>query len=149
VELCAIINEIVRIGGTTAHEDVFTVESFAGHFLDDKNFICCFTALFEGKAVGFQSLCRSDELPKGWGDIGTFARASNKVAGVGTLLFEHTEKLARAEGLAALHAIIRADNAPGLAYYSKMGFTDHAVKKNVPLEDGRVVDRLAKTFNLT
>ena len=35
--LCAFLNEIIRIGGTTAHERPFTHESFRGHFLAGEN----------------------------------------------------------------------------------------------------------------
>ena len=147
-DLCAIINEIIAIGGTTAHETPFTPASFSRHFLEDVNFVCSFTALSDGELAGFQSLYRSPDLPYGWGDIGTFARVNNKVAGVGTALFAHTKAFARTAGLISLNATIRADNVSGLAYYSKMGFTDYAVKKNVPLKNGQLVDRISKQFKL-
>ncbi len=47
-----------------------------------------------------------------------------------------------------IDATIRADNASGLAYYKAMGFTDWDVLRDVPLSDGRVVDRIRKRFDL-
>ncbi|MEM9148767.1 MAG: GNAT family N-acetyltransferase, partial [Pseudomonadota bacterium] len=55
---------------------------------------------------------------------------------------------AKNAGLIALNATIRADNRVGLAYYSRMGFQDYAVRPAVPLADGSPVDRISKRFDL-
>ena len=59
-----------------------------------------------------------------------------------------TKKAARALGYAHIHAIIRADNAGGLAYYQSRGFEDFRLLPDCPLGDGRVVDKLWKRFEL-
>ena len=51
-------------------------------------------------------------------------------------------------GLTSINACIRADNVGGLAFYSKQGFQDHSVDKDVPLKDGTRVDRVNKRFSL-
>ncbi|MEZ0002711.1 GNAT family N-acetyltransferase [Sinorhizobium fredii] len=147
--LCAFLNEIIRIGGTTAHETPFTHESFVSHFLSGPGFVSCFVAEDgSGQPCAFQGLERSDGLPEDWVDIGTFARPHAKRPGAGTALFAATKAHARDAGLTAINATIRADNIGGLAYYSKMGFTDYKVDKAVPLRDGRLVDRISKRYLL-
>jgi len=59
-----------------------------------------------------------------------------------------TRKRAGALGLAAITATIRADNHGGLAFYRKQGFEDHSVTPAVPLNDGRLVDRVNKRYRL-
>lgn len=147
--LCAFLNEIIAIGGTTAHQTPFTPESFQAHYLSGLGFVCCFVAEDEtGEPCAFQALEHSDALPEGWADIGTFSRPGNKVPGAGTALFEATRAHARSIGLTALNATIRADNTGGLTYYGKMGFVDYKVDEAVPLKDGRLVDRISKRYAL-
>ena len=147
--LCAFLNEIIRIGGTTAHQTPFTPKSFAEHYLEGPGFVSCFVAEDEnGEPCAFQGLERSDGIPKDWADIGTFSRPGNKVKGAGTALFEATRDHARSIGFKALNATIRADNVGGLTYYGRMGFTDYKIDKAVPLSDGRLVDRISKRYLL-
>lgn len=147
--LCAFLNEIIRIGGTTANETPFTHQSFAAHYLAGLGFVCCFVAEdVEGRPCAFQSLERHERLPEDWADIGTFARPDAKVRGAGTALFAATREHTRTTGFKAINATIRADNTGGLAYYGKMGFIDYRVDKAVPLKDGRPVDRLSKRYLL-
>ena len=51
-------------------------------------------------------------------------------------------------GREAINATIRADNAGGLAFYTKQGFVDYGVTPAVPLADGTPVDRVHKRFSL-
>ncbi len=143
--LCRLLNAIIRIGGTTAYETPLETAEFAEHFLTGPRVLCCFVAEdAEGAPCGFQALETNPELPEGWGDIATFARPEPKLPGVGTALFAATRARARALGLIAINATIRADNAGGLAYYARMGFEDYRVAKAVPLADGTPVDRISK-----
>lgn len=147
--LCGFINEIIRIGGTTAHETPFTDERFASQFLAGPGFVSCFVAEDgAGRPCAFQALERWDGLPDGWVDIGTFARPQQKVPGAGSALFAATRAHARDAGFAAINATIRADNVGGLAYYSKMGSIDYKIDEAVPLKDGRRVDRISKRYLL-
>ncbi|MGE6783266.1 N-acetyltransferase family protein [Ensifer adhaerens] len=147
--LSAFLNEIIAIGGTTAHQTQFTPERFVEHYLSGPGFVSCFVAEDEtGEPCAFQALDRWDGIPEDWADIGTFSRPGNKVPGAGTALFKATCDHARSIGLTALNATIRADNVGGLSYYGKMGFVDYRVDKAVPLADGRPVDRIWKRFLL-
>jgi len=148
-ELCELLNEIIRIGGTTAIEETLLPQEFRDRFLDGPRHVCCFVAQDEdGLLLGFQVLIRSDKLPEDCADIATFARQSPKRPGVGSAIFEKTRRHAAENGFARINATIRIDNRSGVAYYSKMGFADHAIDKGVPLRDGTPVDRVSKRLSL-
>lgn len=149
-EMAALLNAIIQQGGTTALEEAFTPERFAEAYLDGPDVLCCFVAVDReaGRIEGFQTLGRYAGLPDDVGDIGTFARIDGKQRGVGSALFAATRERARALGLAAINATIRADNFGGLAFYGKQGFEDHSITPGVPLKDGRPVDRVSKRFRL-
>lgn len=149
-ELADLLNHIIARGGTTALEQPFTAEALAAKFLTGPEVICCFVAIdpVSGRLEGWQTLLRNPSLPETIGDIGTFARMGSTRRGVGSALFAATRAEARQQGLAAINATIRADNTGGLAFYSRMGFVDHAVQSAVPLQDGTLVDRISQRYRL-
>jgi L-amino acid N-acyltransferase YncA len=149
-QLADLLNALIAQGGTTALEQPYTPEGLAEAYLVGPDVLCCFVAVdpASGRLEGFQTLGRYAELPDDVGDIGTFARIDGKQRGVGSALFSATRERARQLGLAAINATIRADNAGGLAFYGKMGFEDHSVTRDVPLKDGRLVDRVNRRFSL-
>lgn len=148
--LTKLINEIIAIGGTTAHEEPYTPGTLEHAVLTGDRLICSHTAVSKQHATvaGYQTLKRHPELPPDWGDIATFAKVTPRIPGVGTALFAATKAMAHARGLAAINATIRADNLGGLAYYAKMGFEQYAIAKAVPLNDGTPVDRISKRLVL-
>ncbi|MEM1345161.1 MAG: GNAT family N-acetyltransferase [Pseudomonadota bacterium] len=145
--LTALLNEIIAIGGTTAYETPLSEDGMAAWLLEGAGLLSCQIAVREA-VLGFQVLEHHAGLSKGWADIATFARARPKVPGVGRALFTATRALAEAEGVRTINATIRADNTGGLAYYTKMGFRDYAIRRCVPLSSGRRVDRISKRFDL-
>lgn len=146
--LCAILNEIIVIGGTTAFEKELTESSFREYFLTGPDCISCIVAHTGKSILGFQALSFRSDLPVGWVDIATFARSSPKVKGVGTTLFNATKQQLKGGNFTHINASIRADNRVGLAFYNKMGFTDYAIRKDVPLLDGTPIDRISKEFRV-
>lgn len=147
--LADMLNEIIARGGTTALEEPFTPKALADGMLTGPDVICCFVAEDDdGSLKGFQSLVRFESLPEGVGDIATFSRVGQVQQGTGTRLFAATRQAARQQGLVAINATIRADNVGGLAFYSRLGFMDHAIRRAVPLRDGTPVDRLSKRYIL-
>jgi L-amino acid N-acyltransferase YncA len=147
--LCAILNEIIAIGGTTAFETPLSLAEFDAEFLCGDRYVCCLMAeTAAGEALGFQSLVRKPGLADGWADIATFTRREPRRPGVGVALFEATKAQARGLRLTAINATIRADNYAGIPYYEKIGFKTYAVAKAVPLKDGTPVDRVSKVFRL-
>ena len=147
--LAVLLNAVIRAGGTTALEAEFTPEALDAAYLTGPKVFCCHVAEDErGELAGFQTLGRYPGLPEDVGDIGTFARIGGIQRGVGSALFAATRARAAALGLVAINATIRADNAGGLAFYTKQGFVDYGVTPAVPLADGTPVDRVHKRFSL-
>ena len=146
--MAAVINPIIRAGGTTAYEAEMAEAEFAAMLFDRRDLIAAFVAEDEAGIAGFQWIDRLDKLPKGVASIATFARIEPKRPGVGTALFAMTQDAARAAGCREIDATIRADNPGGLAFYEKMGFEPHSITRSVPLRDGTPVDRVHKRFHL-
>lgn len=147
--LRAILNRIIAIGGTTAHETPMSLAEFDDHYVSGPDVLSCLMAETEdGVALGFQALVRNPDLAADWGDIATFTEREPRRPGVGSALFEATRQAARDLGLVAINATIRADNYAGIPYYEKMGFQNYAVAEAVPLLDGTPVDRVKKVFRL-
>ncbi|MDA8586997.1 GNAT family N-acetyltransferase [Rhodobacteraceae bacterium] len=146
-QMAVILNEIIAIGGTTVFEDPVSADDMIRWYIDAAH--CCHVAVDDQDQIaGFQTLERSNNYGPGVGDISSFARQTPVVRGVGTALFAATCNAGRAAGLDEINAKIRADNVPGLAYYSKVGFRDHSVIEGTPLKDGTPVDRIVKRFPL-
>ncbi|WP_241127887.1 GNAT family N-acetyltransferase [Novosphingobium terrae] len=145
-ELADLLNAIIARGGTTALQDPFSAEDLAKTYLIGPHVHCCFVAVAAatGRIEGFQTLVRNPPLPDDIGDIATFARIDGTQRGVGSALFAATKARARALGLTAISATIRADNHGGLAFYGKQGFADYAVARAIPLKNGEAVDRITK-----
>jgi GNAT superfamily N-acetyltransferase len=153
--MAGLLNQIIETGGTTAHQSRFDAKRMLSHYIAPPLGICCFVALLDGEVIGFQALERSDpdwqgegKLPNDWAVIATFVGEGHRGSGVGRGLFTLTLEAAQAADVVAIDATIRADNALGLAYYSRMGFADHALIKGVPLRDGTRIDRVQKVFTL-
>lgn len=147
-----ILNEIIEIGGTTAYQtargpkyfDQFITPATPKTFLHVAE-----TNNPTGREiVGFQYVEPFDPPNDHKGGIATFAKPGTTQRGIGSALFEMTLKASRDAGYDTIVAVIRADNAGGLAYYTKMGFQDHSVHDAVPLTDGTPVDRIEKHLSL-
>lgn len=146
---CRILNEIIEIGGSTAFETPFSESLFRQSYLTGADKICCHVALDDqGDVAGFQWLGTYKDLPPDCADIATFTRRQPVLKGAGRALFAETSKQAVSMGFTSINATIRADNRQGLSYYDKMGFRDYSVAYGVPLQDGTLVDRISKHFEL-
>lgn len=150
--MCKVLNPIIEAGGTTAHRRAFDPVRMRNEYVAPAKLISCFVAALGSRCVGFQSLVRLSpdecELPGTWGAIATFVSPSTQGSGTGGKLFAATRAAAIEAGLSAINAAIRSDNASGLAYYSRMGFTDYSTRRSVVLSDGLVVDQVCKRFDL-
>ena len=144
-----LLNEIIRVGGTTAITNELSPDEMREWFISGEDVVSCFVAVdSDGAIAGFQSLSKYDSLPAGWVDIASFASRSNQKCGVGSALFAHTREAASKLGFAAISATIRVDNVGGLAYYSRMGFATYLVEDGDPKAQGRVFNRDHKQFTL-
>lgn len=146
--MTALLNQIISIGGTTAHQHEKTEAEVRADYIEGPGALICHVAEIAGQVVGFQAVGVWPGLPQGWGDIGTFVTPGLQAKGTGQALSDATRTAARARGLIALNATIRTDNLPGLAFYARVGFVDYADDPDWALEDGRVVGRMSRRFDL-
>jgi L-amino acid N-acyltransferase YncA len=150
VEISTLLNEIIRIGGTTAMENE-TNAAITKAFIEKLKTTGCIHVARDKETdalLGYQSLEMRSGSSTALGDIATFSKVGSVQRGVGTALFAATRAAARTLGFTEIDATIRGDNTGGLAYYSKMGFMDHSVEKDKPLENGTLVDRISKRLVL-
>ena len=144
-----LLNEIIRLGGTTAITNELSPDEMREWFISGEKVVSCFVAVdSDGAFVGFQALSKYDSLPAGWVDIATFASRSRQKSGVGSALFARTREAASKLGSAAINASIRVDNVGGMAYYSRMGFATYLTEDGDPQAQGRVFNRVHKRFVL-
>ena len=146
--LAEILNEIIRIGGTTAYQ-TFKEPGYFDRFQESDNpreFL--HVALVDGHVQGFQFISPLAPPETHIGSIATFAKVGGTQKGIGSALFSETRRASIAAGYTEILAVIRADNSGGLAYYGKMGFQDHGIERGVPLTDGTPVDRVHKRLVL-
>jgi len=153
--MAKLLNEIIKIGGTTAQQTLFDDARMLSHYLAPPNNVACHVALENGSLLGFQALEWSKDdpadpnaRPSDWAYIASFVQDGHQGKGIGVKLFTATLAIAKHQNVQAIDATIRADNVPGLAYYAKMGFREDGRKRNVPLRDGTKIDRVQKALYL-
>ncbi len=150
-QMAALLNEIIAIGGTTAHQTPFDADRMHHHYIAAPTQICCHVAEQEGLILGFQHLDGPDpdqSGAEGWGYIASFVASSAAGKGVGQQLFAATLKAAGQAGVQSINSTIRADNTIGLRYYEGLGFIRFDVLRDVPLRDGKKVDRIVTRFDM-
>lgn len=143
--MAAILNAVIRIGGTTAYEDELDAAYLASK-TEAPGF--AHVALDAAGAVIGTQWIEPDEDDPGLAIIASFVQPGLAQGGVGSALFPHTRAEAARRGFREIDATIRADNAGGLAYYARQGFRDFSVARGVPLKDGTPVDRVSKRLSL-
>jgi L-amino acid N-acyltransferase YncA len=139
-----ILNQIIALGGTTAHEDPKSVETILADYVTGPDVLASVVALDAGRVIGWQSV----ELWQGDAHIGTFVTPGVQARGAGAAMFALTRAMLSGSGVTAIIASIRADNVPGLAYYARLGFADFARDPDFALRDGRVVGRVHRRYDL-
>lgn len=151
-DMTALLNDIIALGGTTAHQRPFDPIRMRDHYIAPDNLVSCKVADQNGAVIGFQWLSwansADDPMPEGWAIIASFVSPTAAGKGVGQHLFDATKAAASSAGVKVIDATIRADNVPGLRYYSGLGFADYDRLRDLPLSDGTRVDRIRKRFDL-
>jgi GNAT superfamily N-acetyltransferase len=142
--MTAILNRIIAIGGTTAHEMPKTEGQVRKDYLDGPDVLSSVVADVRGEAIGWQSVGFWHGDPH----IGSFVDPGVQAKGAGAAMFDLTCQRLRGQGVSYIIASIRADNGPGLAYYARIGFFDVAHDPDFALSDGRVVGRVHRRFDL-
>ncbi|QGY00170.1 GNAT family N-acetyltransferase [Roseovarius faecimaris] len=147
--MAELLNAIIARGGTTAHTTPVTRTDIIAFMSKDPERAAWLVAEDDaGTLLGFQLIEPMDTLPPEACDIGTFTRLGRTQSGIGSALFERTRLEAIKLGYSWINATIRADNAGGLAYYQSRGFEPYATHRNIRLDDGTLVDKISKRYNL-
>ncbi|WP_371224839.1 GNAT family N-acetyltransferase [Roseovarius sp. 2305UL8-3] len=144
-----LLNAIIAKGGTTAHTVPVSksdVLEFMGSYPGKAAWLVAEDD--DGALLGFQLIEPHEKLPANACDIGTFTQVGRTKMGIGSALFDRTCTAARQLGYAWINATIRADNSGGLAYYQSRGFEDYKLDRDVVLDDGTVVDKISKRYDL-
>lgn len=139
-----LLNRIIAIGGTTAHETAKSPQTIRHDYIDGPHTCTCVVAEDAGRILGFQAV----DTYHGEAHIGTFVDVGTQAKGIGAQMFARTRQLCTEAGLAAIFATIRADNVPGLAYYARLGFTDIRSEPDYALSTGQVVGRIHRRLSL-
>lgn len=139
-----VLNAVIAVGGTTAHEIPKTAEAVRRGYIDGPDVLSAVVAVDGDRVIGWQSV----EHWQGEAHIGSFVQPGLQAKGMGTRMFALTCETLRAKKVREIVASIRADNAPGLAYYSRIGFVDFAQDADFALSDGRKVGRIHRRFTL-
>lgn len=145
--MAALLNEIIRIGGTTAMTRPVTAADLRD-WMAEPGSIWHLAEDDGGTVLGFQWVHRHPDLPPDMADIASFVDHRQHGLGIGTRLFDATRKAARAAGFTAINATIRADNASGMTYYRARGFETWGQQTGVTLDSGLVADRVLTRYTL-
>lgn len=145
--MAELLNDVIKIGGTTAYVTPFSTELMREKVKEPSS-VWHVAETDEGEIVGFQWFVRHPDIDEEGVSIATFAKVGATGLGIGSKLFEVTRRAARDLGYRYLHAVIRADNESGLTYYQSRGFEDVQRLRNQTLEDGTIVDKIWKRYDL-
>jgi L-amino acid N-acyltransferase YncA len=143
-DMARILNAVIAIGGTTAHEVPKSVKEVGEAYVTGADVLSATVCEVEGKVVGWQSVGLWQDEPH----IGSFVQPGVQAKGIGGLMFDLTCTTLRAKGVNHIIAHIRADNVPGLAYYSRIGFRDIGRDPDFALRNGNRVGQVQKRFDL-
>ena len=147
--MAELLNAIIAKGGTTAKTKPVTRSTLAAWMAFAPDQSAWHVAEAEtGDLLGFQYIEPHKHLPPEACDIATFVRVGQTGLGIGSKLFQATRSEAKTLGYHWINATIRADNTGGLAYYQSRGFEDYARQNDVTLDDGTLVSKISKRFDL-
>jgi L-amino acid N-acyltransferase YncA len=142
--MAEILNRIIDIGGTTAHQTPKSADRVRVGYIDGPDVLSAVVAEDRGRIIGWQSV----STWQAEAHIGTFVRPDVQAKGAGSAMFALTCTVLQATGHRSIIASIRGDNVPGLAYYARLGFVDVAQEPDFALKDGTIVGRVHRRFDL-
>lgn len=148
-DMARLLNEIIEKGGTTALTRPVTgqdISEWMSSYADGSAWNVAIDD--QEKIVGFQWIEPHRDLPPEACDIATFVQTGRTGLGIGSALFAASAKAAKEAGYVWINATIRADNSGGLTYYQSRGFRDWHFDEDVALENGTLVDKISKRFDL-
>ncbi|MEM8579187.1 MAG: GNAT family N-acetyltransferase [Pseudomonadota bacterium] len=147
--MARLLNAIIAQGGTTALTNEVSAADLADWMAQNDGRTAWHVALDQAEeVVGFQWIAPQETLPAEACDIATFVKVGQTGLGIGSKLFDATRKAAKALGYVWINANIRSDNEGGLIYYQSRGFSDYGRIEGYTLQNGQVVDKTLKRFDL-
>lgn len=148
-DMADLLNAIITKGGTTALTTPVTRDQITDWMTHDASQSAWHvTEDSQGRILGFQYIHPHPDLPPDACSIATFVRLGQTGLGIGSALFRATEPAARTLGYRWINATIRADNTGGLIYYQSRGFEDYHILRAVRLDNGQIVDKISKRYDL-
>ena len=148
-DMAALLNDIIVAGGTTALTGQVSADDVKNWMNRAPDQSAWHAAVGKDERVlGFQWIEPAAYLPAEAAEIATFVKPGETGLGIGSALFNATSEAARTLGYKWINANIRADNEGGLIYYQSRGFEDYDTIKGYRMDDGTVVDKRLKRFNL-
>ena len=147
--MARLLNDIIKAGGTTALTQAVTAQILTDWMATKSDRAAWHVAVnAREEVVGFQWIAEAEYLPKEAADIATFVEIGQTGLGIGSKLFNATRRAAKDLGFTWINANIRADNEGGLIYYQSRGFIDYDRIEGYPLDNGQIVDKVLKRFDL-
>lgn len=146
--MAALLNEIIDQGGTTAMTRLVHKQDLWDWISAGGDRAAWHVAESGDDIVGFQWIGPKAGLPKLACDIATFVKIGQVGLGIGSQLFTATRRAGENLDYAWINATIRADNSSGLTYYQSRGFRVYDHQHGVALENGQIVDKVLKRFDL-
>ncbi len=147
-DMARLLNAIIERGGTTALTKPVTGGDMIDRMAAGAERAAWHVAENDGAILGFQWIGPYETLPPEACDIATFVQIGRTGLGIGSALFTATAKAAKELGYVWINATIRADNEGGLIYYQSRGFRDWHHDHGVRLENGMIVDKISKRYDL-
>lgn len=148
-DMARLLNEIIFAGGTTALTRPVNGQDLAEWIATDPDQSAWHVAVDDAeRIVGFQWITPAEYLPKEAAEIATFVQMGQTGLGIGSALFNATQKAAKRLGYIWINANIRADNEGGLIYYQSRGFQDYRIIEGYKMADGQIVNKRLKRFDL-
>ena len=149
-EMADLLNVIIRKGGTTALTEEITGATIKTWFRTAPLQSVWHIAEDDaGTILGFQSIEPHSDLPPEACDIATFVKSGQTGLGIGSKIFDASQRVAKELGFHWINATIRADNTGGLAYYQSQEFETYAHHPNQRLANGMTVAKVSKRYDLT
>ncbi|MEP4196250.1 MAG: GNAT family N-acetyltransferase [Aliishimia sp.] len=148
-QMAELLNAIIAQGGTTALTRPVTGADISDWMNNEIEKSAWTVAIDDaGEVVGFQWITTADYLPAEAAEIASFVKLGRSGLGIGSSLFDATKTAARQLGYRWINANIRADNEGGLIYYQSRGFRDYARLEGYKMQNGQLVDKQLKRFDL-
>lgn len=147
--MCDLLNEIIADGRYSALTTPLTRAQLSDLLLNADGRSANHVAVDDTEAcLGFQWIGPWPGTPPEACEISTFVKVGETGLGIGSRLFEASKLAAQELGYRWINANIRADNESGLTYYQSRGFRPYSSLKDVTLENGQVVDKILKYYDL-